>query len=770
MALAAAPAAFALLLAAPGLHGQEAAGTATIDGRVEGTGGGALQVEVVVSGPRLPELRRVRADADGRFTVRRLPAGDYRLRFEALGYAHRTEGIEGLEAGETRTVEVSLEPAPIALREMEVVSASRTLESASRVPAAVSVLDARDLRQQVSVSTDLGAIVGQVVPGLAPSTDTQSNFGQTLRGRPLMVLIDGVPITTPLRNGERSLRSIDPAAIERIEVVRGATAVYGFGGTAGLVNIITRQPTAGDFRAETTLRTSASSADLGETFDGRLSQTVSGGGEGFRFSAGATLESTGDRYDGAGDLIPPHRQGGLGNATATSFFGRATVELSPTQQLSVSGDYYELMQDPELRRVAGDPSTGQKALAQPGDPLSEDVGNERVALNLRYRNTDVGGSSLDLQTYYDDHLARFTYSSFFDAQSRIESSKQGVRLNVTTPLAGIVEGAGLRWGADYLHDETAQPLSDGRFFVPPMDQHSVGPFAQIEVPVGERLTVEGGVRHEQIWLDVDDFTTIEEVGGASVAGGDLRYDATVFNLGVIAGLTDELDAFASFSEGFSVSEVGRELRTTSAPSVEALSPAPKKTDGFELGFRGRWSRLHVAVSGYLNDSDLGSSYGPDFRIVRTPEEIRGLEAEVDVTPTDRWKVGGALTLIEGEQDADDDGEVDDPLNTLRVPPTKVTAYLENETLPGWRNRLQVLRSGSRNEFPGSTTFGEGAVESYTVVDFTSGLDVWRGRLNVSVKNLLDEFYLPITAQAANFGPDFVAAEGRRISAEYRIAW
>jgi iron complex outermembrane receptor protein len=81
-----------------------------------------------------------------------------------------------------------------------------------------------------------------------------------------------------------------------------------------------------------------------------------------------------------------------------------------------------------------------------------------------------------------------------------------------------------------------------------------------------------------------------------------------------------------------------------------------------------------------------------------------------------------------------------------------------------------LRSGARNPFPGSTTFGQGDVEGFTVVDLTSSVDVWRGRLDVSVKNLLDAFYLPVTAQAANYGPSLVADEGRRISVAYRIGW
>ncbi|WLT39678.1 hypothetical protein NON20_09700 [Synechocystis sp. B12] len=38
----------------------------------------------------------------------------------------------------------------------------------------------------------------------------------------------------------------------------------------------------------------------------------------------------------------------------------------------------------------------------------------------------------------------------------------------------------------------------------------------------------GGIRHEQVGLSVDDFTTL---GGNTVQGGDLSYDATLFNLG-----------------------------------------------------------------------------------------------------------------------------------------------------------------------------------------------------------------------------------------------
>jgi iron complex outermembrane receptor protein len=758
-----------LLLGASPLTGQD---TATLEGRVSGPEGAAPDAEVVVSGPSLPADRRVRADDDGRFTVRRLPPGDYRVRVSALGHRQAVREVAGLEAGEVRRLAVTLDRRPYRVGDLEVVTATRSREPVREVPAAVSVIDRAELVGQGAVTTDLGEMLGQRVPGLSPTTESQTNFGQTLRGRDLEVLIDGVPITTPLRNGERSLRTIDPSAVERVEVVRGATAAYGFGGTAGIINFLTREPAGEELSATTEVRWSAAD-DAGDgSLDARVSQSVSGSVGRFGFVAAASYQSHGRRYDARGDMIPvdPQGQGGLAGADGTSLFGKATLSLSPAEDLSLTASRYDLMQeDPEFVTEPGVPGE-EKARAVPGDPGSEAVGNTNTMVQARYRNGDLLGSSVAARAYYLDNLSRFGFSPFFGSSSRITAEKHGARLDVQSPLDVLVDGARVTWGADYLHDETAQPLGDGRFFVPPMRQTSMGPFVQLRVPLTGRLTARGGLRHEEIWLDVDDFTTLREVGGNSVEGGSLQYGATVLNAGLTYGLTHALEGFASFSQGFSVAEVGRELRTTSAPSVEALSPAPKETDHVELGVRGRWDRLRVSASVYRNESDLGSSFGPDLRIVRAPERIRGLESTVDVSPAEGWRLGGTLTLVEGEQDADGDGDVDEPLGALRVPPTKVTAYAEGRLLPGWRARVQALHSGSRAPFPGGDGFGRGAVDAYTVLDVSTGVELWRGTVELGVRNLLDEFYFPVASQATNLGFAYSAGQGRRVALLYRIDW
>ncbi len=111
-------------------------------------------------------------------------------------------------------------PCPTQLEEI-VVSATRTETPVSELARSVSVVEREEIERQSDLDRNLGSILGKTVPGFGPSTQSLSNFGQTLRGRDFLTLIDGVPQTTQLRTTARDLNTIDPEAIERIEVVRG---------------------------------------------------------------------------------------------------------------------------------------------------------------------------------------------------------------------------------------------------------------------------------------------------------------------------------------------------------------------------------------------------------------------------------------------------------------------------------------------------------------------------------------------------------------------
>jgi len=719
--------------------------------------------------------------ADGTFRMEAVPPGPYRLVASAVGYRETTRSIT-LDAGSQRRVVLQLARERYGLDEV-VVSATRTRQDLGSVASSVSVLSPQDLESQSAVTGDLGDMLAQTVPGLAPSNGSLSNFGQTLRGRSPFVMIDGVPQNTPLRDGARSLRTTSPETIEQIEVVRGASARYGYGATGGAINIITKEPTS-SLEATTEVGLRGSAADVSESFTGRLHQSVSGRTNGIGFVASGGYERWGQFYDGRENLIAqdPRGQGGLAGADEGSLFGKVEGGIAESQRLMASVNYYSFRQDLEYGRQPGTHGeTPTSATTSVGTLPPEDPGTSNIVGQVRYEHNDLLGSQVSAQAYVQDFETYFGYSTFIPGggQSFIESTKWGVRLDATTPL-DWTDGSQVLWGVDALRDQTAQPITDGRTFVPEMTQTSAAPFVQLRLPVGDRLTLRGGARYEAISLDVVDFTTLRpqfDTDGDGtpdqrndVEGGTLSYDNFSFNAGAVFSVSDPVDVFASFEQGFAVSEVGRVLRSTSSASVDVLNPEAKTVNSYETGVRVGLPRFEMTATGYYTTSELGSSYGQDFEIVRAPEHVYGVELTSDIQMADPVAVGGTFSWVKGIQDADDNGSYETPLPGNRIPPTKVTGYVEVTPLRGWTSRVQVLSSGLRDAFPGSSAYAQGRVSPYTIVDLSSRVDVGPGALTIGIENLFDNYYFPVRSQYPALDGSYTPGRGRNVTLSYAVTW
>lgn len=133
------------------------------------------------------------------------------------------------------------------------------------------------------------------------------------------------------------------------------------------------------------------------------------------------------------------------------------------------------------------------------------------------------------------------------------------------------------------------------------------------------------------------------------------------------------------------------------------------------------------------------------------------------------QLGGTFTWQKGEHDPDRDGAFT-PMPGFRISPVKVTAYAQHQTSTKWRNRLQATYGGQRDEFPGSTNFGEGRVGEVFLVDLFSSVDLPKGTLRLGVSNLLDRFYIPQANQAFNFDGLYIAGRGRTVTASYVLPW
>ncbi|MBP3944160.1 TonB-dependent receptor plug domain-containing protein [Sphingobacteriaceae bacterium WQ 2009] len=91
-----------------------------------------------------------------------------------------------------------------------ITSATRIPELKSQSAASVTILNQKEIQQLLQINPDLTHILGSAVPGMALSSNTSSNRSQTLRGRNVLILVDGIPQSTPLRSTDRDIRSVDP--------------------------------------------------------------------------------------------------------------------------------------------------------------------------------------------------------------------------------------------------------------------------------------------------------------------------------------------------------------------------------------------------------------------------------------------------------------------------------------------------------------------------------------------------------------------------------
>ncbi|MGB3636255.1 MAG: TonB-dependent receptor [Rivularia sp. (in: cyanobacteria)] len=688
-----------------------------------------------------------------------------------------------------------------------VVTATRTAEDLQRVPRSVTVINREQIEEQAELSTNLADILAKTVPGFGSPTNRSNTFGQTLRGRNISVLIDGVPQNGNLQSIPAALTTIDPSAIERIEVVRGPNAIYGSQATGGVVNIITKRPSNQRLVSTTNIGLDASLTNSEDSFGYNLSHQIAGTEGKVDYTVGFSLNTTAGFYDAEGDRIANFS--GDDDTRKINALAKFGFELSPEQRLQLTFNHFDQQQDsdfisdPAIDDIPGIQKSRALRIPEGTTVIGADDGAfiKNTLFSLNYNNDNILGSKLQAQAYYRDYnfgggIPDDNRGFRLDeiAQSEGESEQLGGRLQVDTPF-NSEKTVSLLWGVDYQKERSSQIFNifdpvefdasggriyrkiEERVFVPEYDYGELGVFGQLQWDVTEKLRLSGGVRYVNIDVNLDDYTSAEPPR-RDIEGGDRNFDSTVFNGGIVYGLSPEVNVFANFAQGFSVPDLGRVFRRPPAGAVNILDSLqltePQKVDNYEIGIRGQWNNLQASIAGFYNYSDLGS----DFRVtdedfletVRAPQRIYGIEATVDVQPVRNWNLGGTLTWTEGENDEDDDGEYL-ALNSITVPPLKLTAYVENQTLKGWRNRLQFLYSGNRDR-AFEDAVEDAGIDSFFTVDYLSSIKLGKGQLQIGVQNLFNNQYFPVYSQY--FAPFFdsanYAAKGRTLSVGYKISW
>ncbi|WP_136066485.1 TonB-dependent receptor [Modicisalibacter radicis] len=679
--------------------------------------------------------------------------------------------------------------APMALQaadeqETMVVVGSRTPTQISQIPGTVWVVEGAELRQQLNSGADLKTALGRLVPSLDFAPQGRTNYGQNMRGRSAQVLIDGVSLNSS-RGLSRQFDSIDPFNVERVEVLSGASSLYGGGATGGLINIITKKGQAGPPSFETRIGMT-SGFDASDDFDRQVAQSVSGGSDRVHGRLGVAYTENGRFYDGNGEeIFPDIAQTDLQENRSVDVMGNVSFQLTEQQTLEVMGQLYESGYEgergvyfPNLGSASPDLSDAQ---IRDGFDSDREPLTDRKLINVNYHHADLLGQDFYLQAFHREEEANFQAFPYPVADGyEFRASQQNTDLSGIKALfdAELTESVDLSYGVDLDREKFdasqmtfSKAVSDASGGLdqvessvtpryPSYQVDGVSAFAQSEWQVTEGLQLSGGVRRQHMDVEVEDFQ--------GVPGGSNDYEVTLFNAGALYDFDNGHQVWSNYSEGFELPDPAKYYGKSADISVSENPLSGIKTDQVELGWRYRGGDWSTQASVYYAWSDKAVENAGDLSVSVVDEKKRdyGIEAAVTRYLGQQWQVGGTLHLVRSEQqDADGDWEKRDARYASLSSATAFVGWSDFDTSA----RLQA------SHYLDLEDAEDRQIDGYTTLDLTASEDTRFGTLSLGVSNLLDEAYSTVWGQRAalfyspQYGPEYLYDyQGR--GRTYTLSW
>ena len=234
--------------------------SATITGRVtaQGTDAPLPDSRVLITGTSIVTT----TSADGRYTLRGIPAGVADIHVLRVGYQEQKRSLT-IAAGQSVTADFAMATAIVNLA--EVVTTATGEQRRVEIGNSVSTVDAAARAQEAPIA-DIGTLLIGQAPGVQVQTSNTLGVGARIRIRGVnslslsndpIYIVDGVRITSS--NGSLSgniftggaaqsrANDINPDEIENIEIVKGPSAatLYGTDAANGVIVITTKRGRAG---------------------------------------------------------------------------------------------------------------------------------------------------------------------------------------------------------------------------------------------------------------------------------------------------------------------------------------------------------------------------------------------------------------------------------------------------------------------------------------------------------------------------------------------
>jgi outer membrane receptor for ferrienterochelin and colicins len=463
--------------------------TATLRGRVTADSNQAVKfAKVFLQGTKIGS----KTDTSGKFTIKNIPAGTYKVNVAAIGY---DKGEKTISLKENETVELNFELTANSFELDEVVvSGTRTAMRQTESPVIVNVINSETLSNIQACNLSEGL---RFQSGLRVETNCQTcNYTQLrmngLAGGYSQILINGRPIFSPL-TGLYGLEQLPVNMIDRIEVVRGGgSTLYGSSAIAGTVNVMTKIP-----------QTNSYSLDYGyNNINGNTNDNI--------ISGNATLVS--ENNTSGISFFLTNRERGFYDANADNF-----SEIPLIQNTSIGANMFFLPKENQKLEISisnineyrfgGEMIKDKPAyLAQQSEERTHNVwmanadyqinfNNENTSLitYLALQNTDrkhYTGIQPDDSVEYNEFVANPPYGT-----STVSTLNIGMQINhrVNDFLSG---NNVFTLGTEYLFDDVLDIIPTYQYLI---DQTTkdFGVFLQSDWEIIPQLTLLSGVRMDK---------------------------------------------------------------------------------------------------------------------------------------------------------------------------------------------------------------------------------------------------------------------------------
>ena len=661
------------------------------------------------------------------------------------------------------------EDAPLIL-DPSVVTGSRSVSRSFDLPYSVDSIS----REQIS-DGQLGINASEAlarVPGLV--VQNRQNYAQDLqissRGfgarsafgvRGIKLIADGIPASTPDGQGQAATFNLDTA--ERIEVLRGPAATLYGSNAGGVIQMFSRNGEGPPRIGAETLFGS----------DGLNKNHLSAEGA----------------VDGAGFVLDASRMDTNGyrdhsSARRDQTFAKLNVEPDDDSKLALI--YSSLEQN-----GTQDP-LGQKWADYKADPRS--VTSNALTYNTR-KSIDHQQLGMNYERYIGD--ATLQVNAYTGRRSVVQylSIPKGTPTNELGG-GGVVQfdrkfyGAGVRWmqpissvpgelmiitGLDFDQSEDSRHGYKnysgntlgvkGELRRNEIDTaRSLDPYIQANWAI-DRWTLQAGLRHSTMELDVDD-----QFLSNGDASGSKTYQKNTPSMSVMYAFTPDLHGYVSAGKGF---ETPTQAELAYAPGdVEGFNFGlkPAESTQYEVGLKAQINnstRVNAAVFQITTDDELVVTAAKDGRTSyqnagRTLR--RGFELGIESQLSEQWSANLAYTRLQATYDSDfsNNGKTIDKGNYLPgVPQTLLFAELN------WKPRdwLSTAVEGMyRSKIYVEDTNQERAAPGYSVFNwrarFEQKVEHWTFHQTLRLDNLLDRQYVGSVIVGDSNQRYYEAAPGR----------